>query len=106
MKPLLTAGFQSEEALQLDIEKQNLAEVDQTLKKAVQWLNKAECVMSGNSLDSRYSTLYQGIVDAIHGANHALNHVNDVPDEDSPGAIIHFEWESLLEAVNADNSEV
>jgi Iap family predicted aminopeptidase len=102
MNPNLTASLQAQRNLQGEIDKQNLHEVGESLKSALPWLEQAYCLMNANRLEAKYSKLYTEICDAMTAAQEACNSIDDAPNEDSPGAIIPYEWESLLEAVNID----
>jgi len=104
MNPLLTANFQANRELQQDIEKQNLNEVGESLKTALPWLENAYCLMNANRLDTKYSELYTAICDAMTATQEACNTLDDSPDE-TPGAIVPYEWEQLIEVVNIDDSD-
>ena len=106
MNSLLTASFQSQQALQFDIDKQNLDEIGESLRSALPWLEQAYCLMNANRLDTKYSKLYTEICDGMTAIQEACNSLGDSPDETTSSAIIPYEWESLIEAVNADNSEI
>jgi DNA repair ATPase RecN len=103
MNPLLTANFRADRELQQEIEKQNLAEVGESLKSALPWLENAYCLMNSNRLDTKFSELYTAICDAMTAAQEACNSLEDEPD-DSP--TIPNGLDALLEAVNSDNSDV
>jgi hypothetical protein len=106
MNPLLTASFQSQQALQLDIDKQNLAEIGESLKSALPWLEQAYSLMNANRLDTKYSKLYSEICDAMTATQEACSSIDDSPDETTSSTIIPYEWESLIEAVNVENFEI
>jgi hypothetical protein len=83
---------------------QPLVEIEESLKNALPWLEQAFCLMNSNRLDTKYSKLYTEICDAMTAAQEACNSLEDSPDEAS-SAIVPYQWESLLEAVN-DQDEI
>jgi len=102
MNPLLTANFRADRELQQEIEKQNLAEVGESLKSALPWLENAYCLMNSNRLDTKFSELYTAICDAMTATQEACNSLEDSPD-DTP--TVTESLDILLEAVTLDNSE-
>jgi hypothetical protein len=104
MNPLLTANFRADRELQQEIEKQNLSEIGESLKTALPWLENAYCLMNSNHLDTKYSSLYVAICDAMTAAQEACSSLEDSPDETS-GAIVPYQWEQLIELVNIDDSD-
>ena len=105
MNPLLAASLQSQQALQLDIDKQNLNEIGESLRSALPWLEQAYTLMNANRLDTKYSKLYTEICDGMTAIQEACSSIEDSPDETTSSAIIPYEWESLIEAVNIENFE-
>ena len=103
MNPLLTASLQSEQALQLDIDKQNLNEIGESLRSALPWLEQAYCLMNANRLDTKYSKLYTEICDGMTAIQEACSSIEDSPD-DTP--TVSTGLEALLEAFSIDNSEI
>jgi hypothetical protein len=103
MNPLLTTSLQSEQALQLDIDKQNLNEIGESLRSALPWLEQAYCLMNANRLDTKYSKLYTEICDGMTAIQEACSSIEDSPD-DTP--TVSTGLEALLEAFSIDNSEI
>jgi hypothetical protein len=81
---------------------QPLVEIEESLKNALPWLEQAFSLMNSNRLDIKYSKLYTEICDAMTAAQEACNSLEDSPD-DTSGAIIPYEWESLIEVVSVDD---
>ncbi len=103
MNPLLAASLQSQQALQLDIDKQNLNEIGESLRSALPWLEQAYCLMNANRLDTKYSKLYTEICDGMTAIQEACSSIEDSPD-DTP--TVSTGLEALLEAFSIDNSEI
>jgi hypothetical protein len=61
--------------------------------------------MNANRLDTKYSKLYTEICDGMTAIQEACSSIEDSPDETTSSAIIPYEWESLIEAVNIENFE-
>ncbi len=59
-----------------------LAEVGESLKSAIPWLENAYSLMRSNRLDKRYERLYMSICDALHHGREALEHLEDEADEE------------------------
>ncbi len=73
--------------LQMEIARANReteakAEIVESLKTALPWLEQAYCLMNSNRLDKRYSDLYKGVCDAMTACQDALDHIEDAPDQE------------------------
>lgn len=58
------------------------AEILESLKTALPWLEQAYCLMNSNRLDKRYNDLYKGVCDAMTACQDALDHIEDAPDQE------------------------
>ncbi len=73
--------------LQMEIARANReteakAEILESLKTALPWLEQAYCLMNSNRLDKRYNDLYKGVCDAMTACQDALDHIEDAPDQE------------------------
>jgi len=59
-----------------------LAEVAESLKSAMPWLENAYCLIGSGGLNKRYERLYMSICDALHHGREALEHLEDEADEE------------------------
>jgi hypothetical protein len=59
-----------------------LAEVGESLKSAMPWLENAYCLIGSGGLNKRYERLYESICDAMSACRDALERLDDDPDEE------------------------
>jgi hypothetical protein len=79
--------------------------VEDNLLEAVTNLTLAHHLLENTGLSKRYTALFTTVADALNATSEAIEHCDDQPDDDSPGAIVLYEWETLLEVVNPDDDE-
>ncbi|HEY9607657.1 MAG TPA: hypothetical protein V6C85_39090 [Allocoleopsis sp.] len=58
-----------------------LAEIGESLKNALSWLENARCLMESGRLQERYSRLFEAVCDATHYNQLAVERLEDTPDE-------------------------
>jgi hypothetical protein len=77
---------------------QPLAEIEESLKSALPWLEQAYSLMNANRLDTQYSKLYVAICDAMTATQVACESLEDMPD-DQPEATA-TDLEALMSLVD------
>ncbi len=73
--------------LQMEIARANReteakAEILESLKTALPWLEQAYCLMNSNRLDKSHTELYTAICDAMTACQEACERITDTPDSD------------------------
>ncbi len=71
--------------LQMEIARANReteakAEILESLKTALPWLEQAYCLMNSNRLDKSHTELYTAICDAMTACQEACERIEDAPD--------------------------
>ncbi len=61
-------------------ETQAKAEIAESLKTALPWLEQAYCLMNSNRLDKSHTELYTAICDAMTACQDACERIEDAPD--------------------------
>lgn len=68
------------EASRIKREAEAKAQIEESLKTALPWLEQAYCLMNSNRLDKSHTELYTAICDAMTACQEACERIDDTPD--------------------------